>query len=76
MQVSQTWRDEKGLLHRDNDQPAVVHPDGAKAWFRHGKLHRDVGPAYIDPTTGAQQWWIDGKCVGEDEPLQCAKLTR
>lgn len=30
----------KGLLHRDNDEPAVIMADGSKGWFIKGKAHR------------------------------------
>lgn len=30
-----------GLCHRDDDLPAIIHPNGRKAWFRKGLRHRD-----------------------------------
>lgn len=39
---------ENGLVHRDNDLPAIVYDDGTHEWYRYGKLHRDGGrPAII-----------------------------
>ncbi len=29
------------VLHRGNDQPAQIHNDGYRGWYRRGKLHRD-----------------------------------
>lgn len=30
-----------------NDNPAVIHMDGYKAWYKNGKLHRECGPAVM-----------------------------
>lgn len=30
-----------GLIHRDNDLPAVVNANGTQKWFQYGKIHRD-----------------------------------
>lgn len=31
-----------GRLHRDNDEPAIIFPDGKKQWFKHGILQRET----------------------------------
>jgi hypothetical protein len=44
------WRDEHGRLHRDNDLPALIDPNGTKAWFQHGELCRKNGmPCVVYP---------------------------
>lgn len=46
------WRNEEGLLHRENDKPAVVtyKPNGdieTEIWYLNGKKHRVNGPARV-----------------------------
>jgi hypothetical protein len=31
------------LLHRDNDQPAVIYANGAKEWYKNGKEYVPEG---------------------------------
>lgn len=66
----QEWFDDQGWCHRDGDLPASIHPDGSRAWFRHGKLHRETGPAYID-ADGTESFWLNGKCL-DLNPLDLA----
>jgi hypothetical protein len=55
------WRDADGRLHRDNDLPAIVFPDGGRWWYQHGKLHRDGDlPAAVDDD-GPQVWYQHGR---------------
>lgn len=57
---SNTWW-KFGDLHRDDDQPAIICPDGGKLWFKNGKIHRDNDkPAVICPD-GGNFWYKDGK---------------
>jgi hypothetical protein len=28
-----------GIEHSFNDNPAIIHKDGTKLWYQHGKLH-------------------------------------
>jgi len=54
------WYDKDGQLHRDDDLPAVIGPDGSKSWYKHGKRHRiDDLPAMI-MADGAQRWYEHG----------------
>ena len=55
------WRNTKSMRHRDNDQPAVIHPDGKKEWWQNGKLHRSGDQPAIVWADGTQEWWWDGK---------------
>ena len=34
------WNNEKGELHRDNDLPAVILPNGTQEWWQNGKLYK------------------------------------
>jgi len=46
---------------------AIIHPDGAQAWYKNGKFHREDGPAIITPD-GGQVWYNNGKLHREDGP--------
>lgn len=59
--------DDKGRLHNDHDQPAVVClTDGSQAWFDHGKAHRSNGPAFVDGDGGAHYWLHGEFCLQDD----------
>ena len=58
------WFNEEGRLHRD-DGPAVILPNGAEEWFRHGTRHREDGPAEIYPN-GTKIWCQNGFAHRED----------
>jgi len=63
-----TWRDEDGLLHRDNDLPAIVHSEGTKEWYQHGKVHRENDkPAKIF-ADGDQYWFINNELHRDNGP--------
>jgi len=53
---TKTWY-QNGLLHRDNDQPAVIRRYGNKNWFQNGKLHRDNDLPAIIHSDGSQFWY-------------------
>lgn len=52
------WMDEDGRPHRE-DGPAIVRPDGAQHWMRHGVLHREDGPALVR-ADGSCAWYVYG----------------
>jgi hypothetical protein len=58
---SATWT--RSLLHRDDDQPAIVHANGTQEWYKDDKRHREGDkPAIIYANgNGAQEWYRDGK---------------
>ncbi len=58
--------DEFFMTHSFNDNPAIVHHDGTREWYRHGKRHRDCGPAVIHKDH--IQYWRDGKLHRDDGP--------
>jgi hypothetical protein len=65
-----------GILHRDNDLPAVEWADGHKEWWINGKLHRESGPA-IDMGGWGKTWWINGKMLdGCDTQEQFERLMK
>jgi hypothetical protein len=51
---------ENGVLHRDNDLPAIVYSSGSKGWLKNGLKHREHDrPALV--TCGGREWWVDGQ---------------
>ena len=50
--------DHQNELHRP-DGPAIIHANGDKLYFKHGKLHRTDGPAYM--MYGYKLHFINGK---------------
>lgn len=57
---NEQWFDSDGLLHRDNDLPAVTYRDGTQEWWVHGKLHRDYDLPAIISCDGIMEWWYEG----------------
>ena len=46
-----------GLLHREGDQPAIVHADGTLEWYIKGQRHREQDqPAWIG-ADGTREWY-------------------
>jgi hypothetical protein len=60
------WFNDKSLLHRENNLPAVEYKNGDKLWFIDSKLHREDGPAVI-LSSGLKSWYLDGIEYSEDE---------
>ena len=48
------------LLTSVRDEPAVIHVDGTKEWWRLGRKHRENGPAVVYPD-GREEWWLNNK---------------
>ena len=56
-----------GEIHRDNDQPAVIYPDGTKYWYQNGMPHRDNDqPAVIYPA-GTKFWYQHGRFIKSEQ---------
>ena len=55
-----------GLLHREDDLPAIEWKSGTKDWYKNGKLHRLDGPATI-LADGSKYWFIEGIEYSEKE---------
>ena len=59
-----------GKCHREDDKPAVIHPDGRQEWYLNGKLHRNYDkPAFID-SDKYQSWYLNGKRHRENGPAK------
>jgi hypothetical protein len=43
--VSKYWY-RNDQRHRDNDQPAMIYPDGTKYWFQHGKYIKIISSTF------------------------------
>ena len=50
------WRNSKGVLHREGDQPAYICPNGYKSYYINGKRHRESGPAVIYADGEVEYW--------------------
>jgi hypothetical protein len=61
--IEKEWR-VNGILHRNNDLPAVEEYD-RNEWHFQGKLHRIGKPAIITNTFA--EYWIDGKFIKKIE---------
>jgi hypothetical protein len=54
--------DDLGILHRDNDLPAVICTNDRLHWYKNGQLHRDGDrPAVIYITTNHMMWCKNGQ---------------
>jgi antitoxin component YwqK of YwqJK toxin-antitoxin module len=50
-----------GKLHRDDNLPAIICPDGTQKYYINGKLHRDGNlPAIIHPD-GSKEYYLNEK---------------
>jgi hypothetical protein len=73
---TQVWR-KNGMLHRDNDLPAIIHPDGSMEWWYEDELHRVGKPAYID-ADGTMMWYEKDELIATyvaksvNSQLRCA----
>ena len=50
-----------GLLHRDNDLPAIIDHIGNKEWYYNGVLHRDNDLPAVITYNGYKAWYVNGK---------------
>ena len=48
-----------GVLHRDNDLPAVIHANFNKEWWFEGKQHRENDLPAIEWSNGHKEWWYN-----------------
>lgn len=71
------WRDDDGLLHRDNDLPAVIvyNANGnvvMHRYYNHGQRHRINNPAIIDyyqnKQVRSEQWLVHDNCHRVNAP--------
>jgi hypothetical protein len=59
MDGGKMWYNANGVLHRDNDLPAVERIDGSKYWYTNGKLYRDNNLHVIEKANGGKEWCIN-----------------
>ena len=57
----------KTLLHRKNDLPAVEYANGTKEWYLNGKLHRENDKPAIEYSNGTKYWYLNGKLHREND---------
>ena len=64
---TQRWYNNElhGVLHRDNDLPAVITENGTHYWYINGKRHRLYKPAVIN-ADGIHYWYINGNDITEE----------
>ena len=55
------WYNKESQLHRENDKPAVEHPDGSKHWYQNGELHRENDKPAVEYPDGRKYWYQNGK---------------
>jgi len=55
------WRNEEGLLHRDDGLPAVEGANGIRLWWSNGDLHREGGLPAIEGVNGLKEWYENGQ---------------
>jgi hypothetical protein len=58
---TQYWFNNELILHRENDLPAIITPNGTKFWYINGKRHRDNDLPAIIHSDGYQAWFINGE---------------
>ena len=57
------WSKSKDGKPYREDGPAIEYRDGAKAWYRDGKLHRDGNRPAFEGSRGLWSRWEDGTCI-------------
>lgn len=66
--IGDYWSLPNGLYHRDDDQPALITPNGRKEWWFNGLLHRDDDKPTIIFPNGTQKWYKHGLVHRKDGP--------
>ncbi len=56
-----------GVLHSEDDKPAVIYQDGDLRWFKDGYLHREDDKPAVVNQDGYLRWYKDGKLHREDD---------
>ena len=62
------WYNSKGILHRDNDLPAIEYANGSKEWYMNGKHHRENDLPAVEWYDGAKYWYINNEIHRENGP--------
>jgi hypothetical protein len=61
------WR-ENGLVHREDDLPAVELANGRQEWWHRGVRHRVHGPAIVGGGSDAE-YFVEGSPVSDPDGL-------
>lgn len=57
------------ILHRDDDKPAIIYPNGTKWWYQHGYVHRDNDKPAVTVSNGKKVWYQnDNRHRDNDQP--------
>ena len=56
-----------GVLHRENDKPAIEYASGSKMWYRKGQLHRENDKPAIEYVSGTKYWYYKGQIHREND---------
>ena len=59
---AKSWYNKAGKLHRENDQPALIYPDGTELWYKDGLLHRENDKPAVIASDGTKVWYLNDKC--------------
>jgi len=65
-----------GLLHREDDLPAIEGPNGYKEWYMNGKLHREKGKAFECVLEFDYEWYYKGIGVPCNTQEEFERLIR
>ena len=57
-----------GLIHRENDLPAIINKNGSEEWYQGGLRHRDNGPAFVYEQYNCELWYKNNLQHREDGP--------
>lgn len=61
------YENKNGRIHSENDQPAMIFPDGAKMWYKNGEIHRDNDLPAVILSDGTQEWYKVGLLHREND---------
>ncbi len=57
-----------GILHSENDQPAIMYQNGVtRYWYKDGIFHREGDKPAVVRQNGDQHWYKDGKLHREND---------
>ncbi len=58
-----------GMIHREDDQPAVTYLWGTKIWYQNNKIHRDNDQPAVIYLDGTKEWYKNNRLHREyDQP--------
>jgi hypothetical protein len=71
------YRLPNGIIHRDNNKPAVIYECGLKKWYYNGKLHRKHGLPAVRHIGYIEKWYANGNldCEHDEPSVKIYKLS-